>query len=58
MPRLLTINQACSVLSVSRPTLQKLITSGEVPSIMLGRSRRIPEDELAAVIAAKKGAAR
>jgi excisionase family DNA binding protein len=46
MPDCLTIDQARSVLQLSRNTLYKLVTSGEVPSFRLGAQIRIAKTEL------------
>lgn len=40
--RLLTVSEGCEVLHVSRPTLYGLIRRGELRTITIGRSRRIP----------------
>jgi excisionase family DNA binding protein len=40
--RLLTVSEACERLQVSRPTLYGLIRRGELRTITIGRSRRIP----------------
>ena len=39
---LLTINHAAERMAVSVSTVGRLIRSGELPSVTLGRSRRIP----------------
>lgn len=45
-PTLLTIQDIAQRLSVSRSTIQRYITSGELRSITLGGSRRVSEDDL------------
>lgn len=43
----LTAAEACQALRVSRPTLSKMIESGQVPVVRFGaRSIRIPQEEL------------
>ncbi|MGQ9808305.1 MAG: helix-turn-helix domain-containing protein [Armatimonadota bacterium] len=38
-----TVQEACSLLRVSRPTLFRMLKSGELPSLIVGRrNRRIP----------------
>ncbi len=38
-----TVQEACSLLRVSRPTLFRMLKTGELPSLMVGkRNRRIP----------------
>jgi excisionase family DNA binding protein len=39
---LITVNEAAASLSVGRPKMWQLVMSGEVPSIKIGASRRIP----------------
>ena len=39
---LLTTQEAMTALCLSRSSLSKLLLSGEIPSITVGRSRRIP----------------
>ncbi len=47
VPRLLLrVDEAVTATGISRATLFKLIGSGELPSIKIGRSRRIPVDAL------------
>ena len=38
---LLTITEACQVLAISRSKLYGLLNSGHLPSVHIGRSRRI-----------------
>jgi excisionase family DNA binding protein len=48
---LLTVNEACELLHLSRPIVYRLISSGELRSLKIGeRSRRIPMDALRAYI--------
>jgi excisionase family DNA binding protein len=44
--RLLTVEEAMEVLRVSRSHIYGLILKGELESIKIGRSRRIPADSL------------
>lgn len=41
-PMLLTVPEACSRLRVSRWTLYQLIRSGQLDTIKIGSSRRVP----------------
>ena len=41
-PILLTVEDAARVLSIGRSRLYMLLRSGEIESVSLGRSRRIP----------------
>lgn len=45
-----TIAGACARLQVSRGTLYKLLNSGELASIHIGRARRVPESAINAFI--------
>ena len=47
---LLTIREAAALLHVSRPTVEKYIKRGELPSIMIGRCRRIRRIDLEAFL--------
>lgn len=46
LPALLTVPAALDLLHVSRRTLCRLMQIGEVPRVHVGRSVRIPRDEL------------
>lgn len=48
--RLLTMSEAAQALRISRSKLYAHVLSGDIPSITLGRSRRIPAAALAAWI--------
>lgn len=41
---LLSPDEACEALGIKRSTLFKMLESGEIPSIKIGRLRRIPVD--------------
>jgi len=43
---LLTITEACQVLAISRSKLYGLLNSGHLPSVHIGRSRRIRISDL------------
>ncbi|MFD8500125.1 helix-turn-helix domain-containing protein [Amycolatopsis sp. NPDC059657] len=47
---MLTVEQAADRLAVSRTTMFALIKTEVVPSVLVGRYRRIPAGELAAYI--------
>lgn len=58
VPRLLLrTDEVVSATGLSRATVCKLIASGEIASIKIGRSRRIPVDALRAWIAKQADAA-
>lgn len=46
----LTVRQAAAVLHVSRPTVEKYIRAGELPSALIGRCRRIRRADLEAFL--------
>ena len=45
--RLLRIKEAAEMLAVSPITVYRMCESGELPSVTLGRARRVPESKLA-----------
>lgn len=45
-PRLFTVPDVARILSLSRATVYKLIYSGELPTVRIGRSRRIAAEDL------------
>lgn len=47
---LLTVEEAARRLRIGRTQMYALITSGEVPSVTIGRLRRIPAECLAAYV--------
>ncbi|KKL85469.1 hypothetical protein LCGC14_1954430 [marine sediment metagenome] len=49
-PLLLTTKAAAARLSLAESTLRSLLASGEIESIAIGRSRRIPADALDAYV--------
>ena len=46
----LTIPESAALLHVSRPTVTKYIKNGELPSVLIGRCRRIRRTDLEAFI--------
>lgn len=54
VPLLLTPSEAAKRLSLARSTLYQLLLVGEVESIKIGRSRRIPIDALTDFIDRKR----
>lgn len=44
--KLLTINETAELLSMGRSLVYTLVNTGEIKSIKIGRSRRIPVDAL------------
>lgn len=49
--RLLTVPEAMEALQLGRHSIYNLLRSRELPSIKIGRARRIPADALQAFIA-------
>jgi excisionase family DNA binding protein len=49
-PLLLTTTQAADLLGVSRATLYRLLKSGAIDSVLIGRLRRIPHASLVAYV--------
>jgi excisionase family DNA binding protein len=50
-PELLTVREAASRLSVSRATLYKLMSTGDLRAIHIGRSVRLPAGEVTSFVA-------
>lgn len=48
---MLTVEQAAQALSIGRTTAYALIKSGELRSLLIGRLRRVPLDEIHAYTA-------
>ena len=57
MRRAVSINEACEALGVSRTTMWRLLTAGELGSFHVGRRRLIAVDELDRFIAERQAAA-
>jgi excisionase family DNA binding protein len=49
-PLLYTIPEAASALRISRTKIYELLDSGEIESVHIGRSRKIPADALRSYI--------
>jgi excisionase family DNA binding protein len=49
-PRLLTVRQAAQVLRLGRSTVYELIAAGELETVSIGRSGRVPLDALRAAL--------
>lgn len=47
---LLTVEQAAHRLSISRTKMFQLIKGGEISSVRIGRSRRVPAEALTAYV--------
>jgi excisionase family DNA binding protein len=52
-PQLVTFDEAAKSLGVSRATIYGLVESGELPSVRIGRARRIPVFALKAYVERK-----
>lgn len=50
---LVTVEQAAAMCSLGRAKFYQLVMAGEVPSVTIGRSRRIPVEMLRQWIAAR-----
>ena len=53
VPVLLTLAETLERLPVSRMTLHKLVQSGQLRTVVVGRRRFVTEDDLAAFIEAR-----
>lgn len=52
LPRLLSIPQTCRLLGLGRSNLYKLMASGQVRSVKIGRRRLVPRDAIDAFVTA------
>ena len=48
--RLIRVSEVATTLGVGRTTVYELMASGELGYVMIGRSRRVPDDELSALV--------
>jgi len=48
--RFLTVQEVADMMRVSNMTVYRLVHSGELPAVRFGRSFRIPESAVAAVV--------
>jgi len=46
VPKFLTIAEVASMMRVSKMTVYRLVHSGELPAVRVGRSFRVTEDEV------------
>lgn len=44
--RFLTVAEVASIMRVSKMTVYRMVHSGELPAVRVGRSFRVPEDEV------------
>lgn len=57
-PRILfTVDEAAAELRIARATFYRLLGSGEIESIHIGRRRLVPKEAIDAWLAAKRGRA-
>lgn len=54
--QLLTLDEVADRLRVSRRTVQRLVTAGELRTVRFGGNTRVTERELAAFVAARQAA--
>ncbi|MCK9899107.1 transcriptional regulator [Parafrankia colletiae] len=52
---LLTPAEAAELLGVGRTTIYELMNSGDIPSVRIGRARRIPSADLVAFVDRLRG---
>lgn len=55
-PVMLTVPQVCRILQVSRSKVYQMLATGEIPSVSIGRNRRIQQRDLNAFVASCSGA--
>ena len=51
-PRFMTVTEVADIMRVSKMTVYRLIHSGEMPAIRVGKSFRVPEASVAQMIQA------
>ena len=51
-PRFMTVTEVADIMRVSKMTVYRLIHSGEMPAIRVGKSFRVPEAAVAQMIQA------
>ena len=51
-PRLMTVTEVADIMRVSKMTVYRLIHSGEMPAIRVGKSFRVPEAAVTQMIQA------
>jgi len=44
--KLLTVAEIAAILRISKMTVYRLIESGDIPALRVGRSFRVPEDDV------------
>lgn len=49
-PKLLKVEQVCKILTLSAPSVYRLLESGEIPYVKMGRTRRIKEEDVRAYL--------
>lgn len=49
-PVMFTVPQVCRIMQMSRSKVYELVASGEIPSVRIGRSRRVPSDRFLAYV--------
>jgi excisionase family DNA binding protein len=54
-PVLLTVEQVCRIINLGRSKTYELIAANLIPSISIGRSRRVLRDDLMAWIEKQRG---
>jgi excisionase family DNA binding protein len=52
--RFLTVAEVATMMRVSSMTVYRMVHSGELPAVRFGRSFRIPESAVAAVVQASR----
>ena len=45
-PKFLTVAEVAAMMRVSKMTVYRLVHSGELPAVRVGRSFRVPEDQV------------
>lgn len=49
-PRFMTVSEVAEVMRVSKMTVYRLIHAGDLPAIRVGKSFRVPQNAIAALV--------
>lgn len=50
LPELLKVSQVCEALKLSQPSVYRLLESGQIPYVKMGRTRRVKREDVLAYV--------
>lgn len=50
LPELMRVKDVCEALGISGPSVYRIMESGEIPYVKMGRSRRVKKEDVLAYI--------